>query len=42
MDGLQALSSDEVLFGFNGKLEPTILKDPKNGDYVHIVMPLKS
>lgn len=42
MDGLQALGSDEVLFGFNGKLEPTILKDPKNGDYVHIVMPLKS
>ena len=42
MDGLQAISSDEVLFGFNGKLEPTILKDPKNGDYVHIVMPLKS
>jgi DNA polymerase-3 subunit beta len=42
MDGLQALGSDEVFFGFNGKLEPTILKDPKNGDYVHIVMPLKS
>jgi DNA polymerase-3 subunit beta len=42
MDGLQALGSDEVLFGFNGKLEPTILRDPKNGDYVHIVMPLKS
>lgn len=42
MDGLQALGSDQVMFGFNGKLEPTILKDPKNGDYVHIVMPLKS
>lgn len=42
LDGLQALTSDEVLFGFNGKLEPTILKDPKSGDYVHIVMPLKS
>jgi DNA polymerase-3 subunit beta len=42
MDGLQALGGDEVQFGFNGKLEPTILKDPKKGDYVHIVMPLKS
>jgi DNA polymerase-3 subunit beta len=42
LDGLQALTSDEVLFGFNGKLEPTILKDPKDGNYVHIVMPLKS
>lgn len=42
LDGLQALSGDEVEFGFNGKLEPTILRDPKSGDYVHIVMPLKS
>jgi DNA polymerase-3 subunit beta len=42
LDGLQALTGDEVEFGFNGKLEPTILRDPKNGDYVHIVMPLKS
>jgi DNA polymerase-3 subunit beta len=40
--GLQALTGDEVEFGFNGKLEPTILRDPKSGDYVHIVMPLKS
>jgi DNA polymerase III sliding clamp (beta) subunit (PCNA family) len=30
------------MFGFNGKLEPTILKDPSGGDYVHIIMPLKS
>jgi DNA polymerase-3 subunit beta len=42
LDGLQALSGGDVEFGFNGKLEPTILRDPKNGDYVHIVMPLKS
>lgn len=42
LDGLQAFSGDEILFGFNGKLEPTILKEPTGGDYVHIVMPLKS
>jgi DNA polymerase-3 subunit beta len=42
LDGLNALSSDEVTFGFNGKLEPTLLHDPKNDDYAHIVMPLKS
>lgn len=42
LDGLNAFSSDEVVFGFNGKLEPTLLRDPKAGDYAHIVMPLKS
>ena len=42
LDALGALSGDEVIFGFNGKLEPTLLRDPKAADYVHIVMPLKS
>ncbi|MCL4357646.1 DNA polymerase III subunit beta [Patescibacteria group bacterium] len=42
LDALQALTGDEVYFGFNGKLEPTILKDPKDLTYKHIIMPLKS
>lgn len=42
MDALQAVNGDEVMFGFNGKLEPTLLKDVAAADYVHIVMPLKS
>lgn len=42
LDGLNALSGDEVSFGFNGKLEPTRLSDPAAGDYQHIIMPLKS
>jgi DNA polymerase-3 subunit beta len=42
MDGLNALSGEEVEFCFNGKLEPTLLRDPASGDYAHIVMPLKS
>jgi DNA polymerase-3 subunit beta len=42
LEGLQAFSEDEVTFGFNGKLEPTILKSDDSGDYVHVVMPLKS
>lgn len=42
LDGLNALSGDEVVFGFNGKLEPTSLRDPKASDYQHIIMPLKS
>ncbi len=42
LDALHAFGGDEVAFCFNGKLEPTMLKDPKNDDYVHIIMPLKS
>lgn len=42
MDALQALSGEEVVFAFNGKLEPTIIRDPAATDYTHIVMPLKS
>lgn len=42
LDGLNAFSSEEVTLGFNGKLEPTLLSDPINGDYRHVIMPLKS
>ena len=42
LDGLSALSGDEVTFGFNGKLEPTLLTDANSPDYRHIIMPLKS
>lgn len=42
LDALQALQGDEVLFSFNGKLEPTLLRDVSSPDYSHIIMPLKS
>jgi DNA polymerase-3 subunit beta len=42
LDALQAFSGDEVRFGFNGKLEPTLLQDTTQPDYAHIIMPLKS
>lgn len=42
LDGLQAISGDEVMFGFNGKLEPTVLRAADNDDYTHVIMPLKS
>ncbi len=42
LDVLQILTGEEVFFGFNGKLEPTIIKDPKDNTYKHIIMPLKS
>lgn len=42
LDALHAFSGDSIAFCFNGKLEPTLLHDPGGGDYVHIIMPLKS
>lgn len=42
LDALNALDGDEVVFGFNGKLEPTLLSDPASDDYKHVIMPLKS
>lgn len=42
LDALAAVSGEEVAFSFNGKLEPTMLKDPAAKDYRHVIMPLKS
>lgn len=42
LDALQAFNGEAVTLSFNGKLEPSLLKDPKSNDYLHIIMPLKS
>lgn len=42
LDALQVLSGDEVIFSFNGKLEPTLLAEAGGSGYNHIIMPLKS
>lgn len=42
LDGLQAIKGDTVQFCFNGKLDPVVIKNPSQDDYLHIVMPLKS
>jgi len=42
LDALHALGGEDVVFSFNGKLEPTVIADPKIGDYLHVIMPLKS
>ncbi len=42
LEALNALSGENIEFAFNGKLEPTIIRDPKKTDYNHIIMPLKS
>lgn len=42
LDALHVISGNKVTFQFNGKLDPSLLSDPDNGDYKHIVMPLRS
>jgi DNA polymerase-3 subunit beta len=42
LDALGVINSEEVSFGFNGKLEPTMLQSADSPDYCHIIMPLKS
>jgi DNA polymerase III subunit beta len=42
LDALNVMHGDTVNFAFNGKLEPSILRDPASPDYTHIIMPLKS
>lgn len=42
LDALAVFGGESVVFGFNGKLEPTLLHDPAAPDYRHVIMPLKS
>lgn len=43
LDGLGAISEDQVVFSFNGKLEAIVVRAAAEAvDYVHVIMPLKS
>jgi DNA polymerase-3 subunit beta len=42
IDALNAFSTDEVEFCFNGKLEPCILRSSSEPKYLHLIMPLRS
>jgi DNA polymerase-3 subunit beta len=43
LDALNVISSDEVVFGFSGKLAPCVLHEASDKPaYKHIIMPLKS
>ncbi len=42
LDALSAFHSEEINFTFNGKLEPVVLSNPNEKDYIHLIMPLKS
>ncbi len=42
LDALHVFGGESIRVAFNGKLEPCVLSDPKNKDYTHVIMPLKS
>ncbi len=42
LDALSAFSGESVSVNVNGKLDPCLLTDPDNDDYLHVVMPVKS
>lgn len=42
IDALNAFSTDDIEFCFNGKLEPCILRSSEEPDYLHLIMPLRS
>ncbi len=41
LDALNVLGAKEIEFGFSNKLDPVVLRNKGDGDYVHIIMPLK-
>jgi DNA polymerase-3 subunit beta len=42
LDALNSTIEGKITFGLSGKLAPVIIKNAKNNDYTHIIMPLKS
>ncbi len=42
LDALGAFECKKIQVNVNGKLDPCILTDPENDDYLHVVMPVKS
>jgi len=42
IEALNAFSGQQIDFCFNGKLEPCILRSADDGNYIHLVMPLRS
>ncbi len=41
IEALNSIQGNEIEFCFNSKTEPILIKDTKNNDYKHIIMPLK-
>ena len=42
IEALGCFDQDKIKFGFSGKLAPCVLSDTNDGDYQHIIMPLRS
>jgi DNA polymerase-3 subunit beta len=42
IEALNAFSSEDIEFCFNGKLEPCILRSSAQPEYLHLIMPLRS
>jgi DNA polymerase-3 subunit beta len=42
LDALNAFEGKKIQVNVNGKLDPCVLTDPENDDYLHVVMPVKS
>lgn len=42
LDALGAVSDQDVVISFNGKLEPCVIRGTKDKNYLHLIMPLKS
>jgi len=42
IEALNAFSSEDIEFCFNGKLEPIILRSSQEPNYLHLIMPLRS
>lgn len=42
LDALNVLTDEKISFGISGKLSPVVIRNEKNNDYTHIIMPLKS
>ncbi len=42
LDALAVFEGESIQINVNGKLDPCVLTDPDNDDYLHVIMPVKS
>lgn len=41
LDGLQAVTEDEIFFGLNGEQSPSLIKNKSDSSFVYVVMPIR-
>jgi DNA polymerase III subunit beta len=42
LDGLRNFNNSDIIFGVNGDVRPSVLKNPSDNSYFYIVMPIKN